>query len=45
MIELLLASIIVGKTQIAPNVIQVEYLTPEQSIITILENAEQNDND
>ena len=40
MIEILLASVIVGKTEIAPNVIQVDYLTPQQEVITILDNRE-----
>lgn len=41
MIELLLASVIVGKVEIAPNVIQVDYLTPTNQVVTILDNTEQ----
>jgi hypothetical protein len=40
MIELLIASTIIGATEIAPNVLQVQYLTPNNSIVTILENVE-----
>jgi hypothetical protein len=40
MIELLLASTIVGSTQIAPNIVQIDYLTPTQQIITVLDNIE-----
>ena len=40
MIELLLASAIIGSTEIAPNVLQIEYLTPTQQVITILDNVE-----
>lgn len=40
MIELLLASAIIGSTEIAPNVLQIEYLTPTNQIVTILENTE-----
>ncbi len=40
MIEILLASVIVGKVEIAPNVIQVDYLTSKQEVITILDNRE-----
>lgn len=40
MIEILLASVIVGKTEIAPNVIQVDYLSPTQQVITILDNIQ-----
>jgi len=40
MIELLLASTIVGSTQIAPNIVQIDYLTPNQQIVTVLDNIE-----
>ena len=40
MLELLIASTIIGSTEIAPNVLQIDYLTPNQSIVTILENTE-----
>ena len=40
MIEILLASVIVGKTEIAPNVIRVDYLTSQQEVITILDNIQ-----
>ncbi len=40
MIELLLASVIVGSVEIAPNVLQIDYLTPESSIVTVLENTQ-----
>ena len=40
MIELLLASTIIGATEIGPNVLQIEYLTPTQQVVTILENVE-----
>jgi len=40
MIELLLASAIIGSTEIAPNVLQIEYLTPNNQIVTVLENVE-----
>lgn len=40
MLEILIASTIIGSTEIAPNVLQIEYLTPQQSIVTILENIE-----
>jgi hypothetical protein len=36
MLELLLISTIVGKQQISPTVYQVDYLTPDSSIVTIL---------
>lgn len=39
MIEILLASTIIGSTEIAPNVLQIEYLTPTQQVITILDNV------
>jgi hypothetical protein len=42
MIELLLASVIVGTVEIAPNVIQVDYLTPDDSIVTVLDNVKSN---
>ena len=38
--ELLLISTIVGKTEIYPNVVQVDFLTPNQEVITILDNIE-----
>lgn len=44
MIELLLASVIVGKVEIAPNVIQVDYLTPTKEIVTVLDNIKQPEN-
>lgn len=34
-LEVLTAAMIVGKTQIAPNVIQIEYLNDNQEIIVI----------
>jgi len=40
MIELLLASAIIGSTEIAPNVLQIDYLTPTNQIVTVLENVE-----
>ena len=40
MIELLLASTIIGMVEISPNVIQVDYLTPDRTIITTLDNRE-----
>ena len=40
MIEILLASTIIGSTEIAPNVLQIDYLTPKNQIVTILENTE-----
>lgn len=40
MIELLLASTIIGSAEIAPNVLQIEYLTPDSSIVTVLDNVE-----
>jgi hypothetical protein len=40
MIEILLASTIIGATEIAPNVLQIDYLTPTNQIVTILENVE-----
>lgn len=40
MLEILIASTIIGSTEIAPNVLQIDYLTPQQSIVTILENTE-----
>jgi hypothetical protein len=40
MIELLLISTIVGTKEIAPNVMQVDYLTPDQTIVTTLDNRE-----
>jgi len=38
MIELLLASTLIGKVQIAPNIVQLDYLTPDQTLITTLDN-------
>lgn len=40
MIEILLASVIVGQVQISPYVIQVDHLTPDNSIVTTLQNIE-----
>lgn len=40
MIEILLASTIIGATEIAPNVLQIDYLTPTNQIVTILDNVE-----
>ena len=40
MLELLLASTIIGSREISPNVLQLEYLTPTNQIVTILENVE-----
>ena len=40
MIELLLASTIIGSVEIAPNVLQIDYLTPDHSIVTVLDNVE-----
>jgi hypothetical protein len=40
MIEILLASTIIGSTEIAPNVLQIDYLTPTNQIVTILDNVE-----
>lgn len=40
MIELLLISTIVGTKEISPNVIQVDYLTPDSTLITTLDNRE-----
>ena len=40
MIELLLASTLIGKMEIAPNIVQVDYLTPDQTIVTTLDNIE-----
>jgi hypothetical protein len=40
MIELLLASTLIGKVEISPNVIQLDYLTPDSTIITYLDNIE-----
>lgn len=40
MIELLLASTLIGKVEISPNVIQVDYLTPDATIVTYLDNIE-----
>lgn len=40
MIELILASTLIGKVEIAPNTIQVDYLTPDQTIVTYLDNIE-----
>jgi hypothetical protein len=40
MIEILLASTIIGATEIAPNVLQIDYLTPNQQIVTVLDNVE-----
>lgn len=41
MIETLFASLIVGQSIIGPNVIQTEYLTPNQQIITIQETIQE----
>ena len=40
MIELLLISTIVGTKEISPNVIQVDYLTPDSTLVTTLDNIE-----
>ena len=40
MIELLLASTLIGKVEISPNIIQLDYLTPDRTIITYLDNVE-----
>lgn len=40
MIELLLASTLIGKVQIAPNVVQLDYLTPDHTLVTYLDNIE-----
>jgi hypothetical protein len=40
MIEILLASVIIGQVQISPHVIQVDHLTPDNSIVTTLQNIE-----
>jgi len=40
MLKILLASTIIGATEIAPNVLQIEYLTPNQQIVTVLDNVE-----
>jgi len=40
MIEILLASVIVGSTEIAPNILQIDYLTPNNQIVTVLDNVE-----
>lgn len=40
MIELLLISTIVGTTEIAPNIIQIDYLTPDHTLVTTLDNIE-----
>ena len=40
MIELILASVIIGSAEISPNVLQVEYLTPTNQIVTVLDNVE-----
>lgn len=40
MLELLIASTIIGSAEIAPNVLQIDYLTPNNSIVTILDNVE-----
>lgn len=40
MIELLLASTLIGKMQIAPNIVQLDYLTPDKTIVTTLDNIE-----
>lgn len=37
MIEILLATMIVGKVQIAPHQVQIQYLTPSGKIVTIVE--------
>jgi hypothetical protein len=40
MIEILLASVIIGSAEIAPNVLQIDYLTPSNQIVTVLDNVE-----
>lgn len=40
MIELLLASTIIGSVEIAPNVLKIDYLTLDHSIVTVLDNVE-----
>ena len=40
MIELLLMSTIIGTKEIAHNVIQIDYLTPDYTLVTILDNFE-----
>ena len=40
MIELLLVSTIVGTKEISPNIIQRDYLTPDQTLVTTLDNVE-----
>jgi len=40
MLEILLASTIIGSSEIAPNVLQIEYLTPTQQVVTVLDNVE-----
>jgi|DEB3_MinimDraft_2_1074329.scaffolds.fasta_scaffold73284_1 hypothetical protein len=40
MLEILLASVVIGSTEIAPNVLQVEYLTPSSQVVTVLDNVE-----
>jgi hypothetical protein len=39
MIELLVISAIVGKQEIAPNVMMIDYLTSDNQIVTVLENV------
>jgi|688.fasta_scaffold68421_16 hypothetical protein len=41
MIETLIASIIVGKVLISPNVIQTEYLTETNQVITVQETIQE----
>lgn len=40
MIELILASTLIGKVEIAPNTIQLDYITPDHTLITYLDNIE-----
>ena len=40
MIELILASTLIGKVEISPNVIQLDYLTPDSTLVTTLDNVE-----
>ena len=44
MIEILLASVLIGKVQISPTVVQLDYLTSDQEIITILDNINNSQN-
>ena len=40
MLEILLASTIIGSREIGPNILQLDYLTPTNQIVTVLENTE-----